>query len=364
MIILNMIVKDEATVIERCLNSLLGFIYAIVICDTGSTDNTIEIIEKWKEKNSVPGVILRHEWKNFEHNRNLALDSCKEWIFSNEIVDSNICIIDADDYLVIEDKEVFYKSLEDDADRYLINMNFGNTVYGKTFMVKSDIQSSWRGVLHEYLDCPDSGYNKIEGCHIYVNRDGARSRDPLKYLKDAVTLEQALEEDPNNSRYLFYLAQSYRDFGYTNMAEKLYLERFDIPENFEERYIALLEAGKCRLYRGKNNEKTLNLFMKAFCFHPERLEAAYYIVQYFRMKELYAMGYHFGKNLISNNTTSDNLFIDMSIYKWRFLDEMGICACWSGDKQLFKTLTEQILEKELPENERKRIENNLAEYGK
>ena len=82
MIVLNMIVKNEEGVIERCLNSLLNIIDAVVICDTGSTDNTIETIEKWKETNNIKGLVLQHEWKNFEHNRNLALDACKEWIFN------------------------------------------------------------------------------------------------------------------------------------------------------------------------------------------------------------------------------------------------------------------------------------------
>jgi len=358
-----MIVRDESPVIERCLNSLLGVIDALVICDTGSKDNTIEIIENWKHQNSVKGIVLQHEWKNFEHNRNLALDACKEWIYTNGDIEKDyICIIDADDYLVFDEFD-----LNLNADQIKINMKYGNTYYTRSFLFKSNLKSYWKGAVHEYLVC-EGTITKLKGAYILVNRDGARNKDPLKYLNDAVALERALEEEPENSRYIFYLAQSFRDFGYKIMAEKLYLERFDIEENVEERYISLLEAAKCRIYRGKNNEKTLNILMKAFNFRPQRLEAAYYIVRYFRQKELYNMGYFFGKSLLSNETNdikipNDNLFIDYDIYNWKFYDEVGICASWSNDKKLFKTLYEKILEQDISEETRKRIETDLLNYS-
>ena len=68
MIVLNMIVKDEADVIERCLNSVLGFVDAVVISDTGSADNTVELILNWQRENNIPGKLVEHNWKNFEHN--------------------------------------------------------------------------------------------------------------------------------------------------------------------------------------------------------------------------------------------------------------------------------------------------------
>ena len=46
-IILCMIVKNESKIIERCITSALPIIDAVSICDTGSTDNTVEVIEKF-----------------------------------------------------------------------------------------------------------------------------------------------------------------------------------------------------------------------------------------------------------------------------------------------------------------------------
>jgi len=41
-----MIVKDEADVLERCFDSCRGLIDRWVICDTGSTDGTQDLIRR------------------------------------------------------------------------------------------------------------------------------------------------------------------------------------------------------------------------------------------------------------------------------------------------------------------------------
>ena len=75
-ICLNMIVKNEAHIITETLSKLLSkitFSY-YVICDTGSTDNTIELIKVFFQQKQIPGEIHLHTWKNFGHNRTLALE--------------------------------------------------------------------------------------------------------------------------------------------------------------------------------------------------------------------------------------------------------------------------------------------------
>ena len=74
-ICLNMIVRDESHVIEKTLKNLLKYIPLTyyVISDTGSLDNTIEIINNFFSKRKIKGEIFQDEWKNFGHNRSLAL---------------------------------------------------------------------------------------------------------------------------------------------------------------------------------------------------------------------------------------------------------------------------------------------------
>lgn len=375
-LMLNMIVKNEEKIITRCLDSLKDFIDGVVICDTGSTDNTIKIIEEWMTENDKIGYVFSSDWVNFEYNRNLALQKCKEWMDENlfkvsedgNLFFHRICFMDADDYIVVRDKQNFIDSLNYiKGEVWYLDMNYDGVTYSRLFMVKHDIPSKWEGVLHEYLSCPANNHVKINSAAIVVNRDGDRNKDSTKYLKDALVLEKALSENPNNSRNVFYLAQSYRDYGFYKKAEEIYLDRFEMEGHDEERYLSLLEAAKCRIYRDKNDHKVSNLLMKAMGFRPHRLEAPYYLIKKYRNTKLEYMGYILGKYYLEKLENgelikADSLFIDTDIYSWKFFDELSICAFFAGDKNMARFLINKILERNIPEKDRERITSNLSYF--
>ena len=87
---LNMIVKNEKPVIARCLASVKPIVDYWVIVDTGSTDGTQDIIRECMK--DVPGELYERPWKNFEHNRNEALELSKG-------KSDYVLIMDADDKL-------------------------------------------------------------------------------------------------------------------------------------------------------------------------------------------------------------------------------------------------------------------------
>ena len=88
---LNMIVKNEAGVIRRCLDSVRPFIHHWVIVDTGSTDGTQKLIREYLA--DVPGELHERPWKNFGHNRSEALALARG-------KSDYILVIDADEELV------------------------------------------------------------------------------------------------------------------------------------------------------------------------------------------------------------------------------------------------------------------------
>ena len=66
-----MIVKDEETVVGRCIDSLRELVDYWVICDTGSTDRTAELIRE--RFGDVPGELHQTPWVDFGHNRTEAI---------------------------------------------------------------------------------------------------------------------------------------------------------------------------------------------------------------------------------------------------------------------------------------------------
>src|SRR5215467_7415772 len=107
---LNMIVRNEAPVIARCLASVRPIIDYWVIVDTGSTDGTQEAIRTLMA--DLPGELHERPWRNFAHNRNEALNLAQSH-------GEYVLWIDADDMLELEPQ---FKMPALQADSYMLRV--------------------------------------------------------------------------------------------------------------------------------------------------------------------------------------------------------------------------------------------------
>lgn len=163
-IVLNMIVKDEAHIIEETLENLvsnLAFDYW-VISDTGSTDQTPEIIKTFFKEKGIKGELFYDKWQNFAHNRNKALEHARgkgDYIF----------VFDADDK--IEGELSLPDPLTADAYYLEFSTEFAETVYRRISLFKNRPDIYWRGVLHEFIDLPEgSSISTILGAYRLISR--------------------------------------------------------------------------------------------------------------------------------------------------------------------------------------------------
>jgi glycosyltransferase involved in cell wall biosynthesis len=366
------------------MNSVKHLLDAVAISDTGSDDPTVDIIDKWISTNGLTGGVCKNKWVNFGHNRSEALRYAESII---KDIPGNwfILFMDADDLVIGNDGNIDNQTLiKLDKSKlditkavYYIGMKCGTLAYDRAWMIKYDINRPWKWFhpLHEYVGL-ESGtllpteIGRIDTGYMHATRDGARSQDSMKYMRDAVTLEGAMKDKAFNNkdfkpdpREMFYLAQSYRDSGIIHLlknAEDLYLKRIELGGFPEEVYISYIEAGRCRQLRGKDDHKALEYFMRAYEMRPHRLEASYHMVKWFRLHNMFKMGYTFGRPLINlPYPKGDVLFVNEEIHIWRFLDEVAVCAFHAGDKKTCGAICERILKTNIDPIYRPRIEQNL-----
>lgn len=348
-ICLAMIVKNESKVIERCLETVCKIIDYYVISDTGSTDNTIEIIQNFFYKRNIKGEIHEHKWVDFSYNRNNVMKLAKN-------NGDYTLIIDADEILEYEPDFILPKL---ELDCYHIITKYGNTAYFRKQLVSNKLDWIWKDVLHEYLDCDElKTAGHLKGICNIPSSDGFRSSNPRKYLDDAIVLEEALIKEPNNTRYYFYLAQSYRDALKYKKAIHYYRERSKMGGWEEEIYYSLYQIGVCK--QKINDDSHIKDFVKAFCYRTTRLEALYQIVKHYNKNENYIMAYQYGLLGITVKYPTDILFLEYNVYGYLFLEEVAKAAYKIGKySESFILYQKIIIEHRCPKNEGMRIMQNM-----
>lgn len=313
-ITLVMIVKNESKVITRCFDSVKDYIDYWVICDTGSTDNTQKIIKKYFKKAKIPGELLKHQWKDFGHNRSLAIKAAKGR-------SDYSLLLDADFIFNIKDKN-FKESLK--ADGYQIRYD-GGLDYRQTLLVNAKLDWNYVGVTHEYLGCPNvKSYENLDAFTIDHKCDGGSRSD--KFIRDIELLTKGLKDEPNNGRYMFYLAQSYKDTQQYTEAIKYYQLRVEKGGWSEETYFSLFQIGNCKKLRGDDFNDYKDDLWKAYMFRPSRLEALYELVKQCRLSDMIELGFYYGIGAINNEYPNDILFISKAVHDWMLFDELAICA--------------------------------------
>lgn len=347
---MNMIVKNESEVITRCLETVKPIIDYWVIVDTGSTDGTQEIIKDFMK--DVSGELHETPWVNFEHNRNHAMSLAKNKA-------DYLLIIDADEVLAIAEN---FKMPQLDKDFYFITTQFGGTEYGRVQLVNNHLDWKWVGVLHEALMCDGAKTSEtLKGLNNVVYTDGARSKDPLKYQKDALLLQTALEKDPTNTRYMFYLAQSWKDAGEHAKAIECYKKRIAMGGWEEEVFWSMLQIAHMEKELGMPPEKFLSSYYNAYHFRNTRQEPLFYISKYYRTQGNYAQAYLIASTAAAIPPSKDLLFVEQYIRDYELEFELSIAAYWIGKYKKCQTISRELLKRpNLPDNIRDRIEKNLA----
>jgi glycosyltransferase involved in cell wall biosynthesis len=347
-----MIVKDEAHVIERCLTAVRPLIDAWTIVDTGSTDGTQDLIRSLLD--GIPGELAERPWKDFAHNRSESLT------LARSKADYSL-VIDADEVIEVP---AGYRWPELTADVYSITHMHTTTAYWLPRLVANRLPWRYQGVLHEYIEAPGAtDRQQLEGIKVVGHFDGGRSQGLTqveKYARDAVTLEQALVDEPNNARYRYYLARSYRDSEQWDKAIDSFRQRTTMGGFEEEIYDSLIAIAFIQEATKADPDVVIASFLAAYENRPTRAEPLCSLARYLREQDRFHLAQVFAAKAVLIPRPSDVLFVDESTYAWRSKDELAVSSYWTGDHALSAELCQQLLaEGAVPEDQRGRVADNL-----
>lgn len=317
---LNMIVRNEAHVIERCLRSVRPAIDAWCIVDTGSSDGTQELVRN--ALSGLPGELVERPWRDFGHNRSEALELAKGW-------GDYLLLIDADAELVV--KPLFDRRLLS-ADSYALRIDLHGTEYWRPALVASRLGWRYEGVLHEYLYCPDvRAHDRLHSLAIKERGGGARSQDPRKYARDAELLERAVLADPANPRNVFYLAQSHRDAGNLSEAILRYEQRSIMGGWDEEAWQAAYEFARLSERTGLDLGLVIDRYLAAYKRRPTRAEPLVDAARLYRMTGQWELARDTARQALGIERPADTLFVNAATYDWRARDEYAVACYWLDD---------------------------------
>lgn len=292
-----MIVKNEAKGIITTLQSTLSYIDRYIIVDTGSTDNTVELITNWFQKNSQPEqwIVYHRQFADFSTTRNLALKLANqhtEFIF----------MLNGDDRLVggakmrtwLQSRK--YLKSGDEA-MYIVPINYGGISIGRSERIvrsanhfvtdwPSDEYKHWRyeGYTHEVYVSQHALQSGLQIVYINEQTDGFYIYHDIQYdtgvakqerfqLDIQLLLDELQQDNPaRRPRTLYYLAQSYYNLGLYQDAFKYYDLRLktnyprptDASADNEKARSALLQSLCVPHLKSKSKSEIPKLLLKSY----------------------------------------------------------------------------------------------------
>jgi glycosyltransferase involved in cell wall biosynthesis len=358
--------KNEEHCIRQTLEAVYKYIDYWIICDTGSTDKTCEIITEFFKEKNIPGELHVDKWIGFDKNKSLMMKRAQGKA-------DYIMHLDADDLLV---GELVFTNQDAGQDSYFIPVKRGSSEWKALILFKGDYLWRFCGVAHNIIKCEDKP-NFSTGTlnyDYYISGEGIGSRafDPKKYLYDAERLQKqffdTLIEDPDglNNRSVFYTAQSYMDYGMYKEAiqwNKLYLKIKDtwIEEVFE----AQMRISKCHMVLGSDPFIVEQEMLKAIDIFEDRAEPYYHLGLYFNSLNNFEKGYHYLKQAHSKNLTEVKnkyiLFIEEKCYGKYINDELSVACFWT-DREEGLQLIEEIIDDPYFAPSKERLLTNIQHF--
>ena len=313
-ICLGMIVKNEKLNIKQTLETAKPIIDYWVIVDTGSTDDTIDIIKETMK--GIPGEVIQRPWVNFGYNRSEVA------MLTRNKADYSI-MLDAD--FLVRLNGFNKKDLVDDQYDVIIKW-FGTSFYNPLLFSN---RLAWKsvGCVHEYWYA-EGIKTRSKLTTLYFDHERHGPARP-KGINDIELLEQGVKDEPNNPRYHFYLANTYRDVGEYEKAIETFNKRIEMKGWDEEVFYSKYQIGLCFELLGEIEAAKVS-YLSAWEYRPTRAEPLWRLAALCRKNAEYRQAYLFANRGMEIPFPNDIIFVDRPTYDYTLRFERSIAAYWIG----------------------------------
>jgi glycosyltransferase involved in cell wall biosynthesis len=338
-------VKNEHKRLHVTLESVKDAVQSIVMYDTGSTDDTIEIAHRFCGEHKIPLRLKTGEFVDFSTSRNVSLE------FADTFPEIDyLLLMDTNDELRGGDTMKKYCA------EYLDKVNTGFLVCQEWFCGQYDrywnmrlikARQGWRyfGRVHEWLK--NTRYVDDEAAQaagdvvirvddkmvLYQDRTQDDDKSGKRFARDKELLLQDHRADPTEPRTVFYLAQTCKCLQDNEDSFYYYKLRSTMVGGFwEETFHAYLQCGELSEIFGHPWDESMKWYIKAF-EHVARVEPLIKIAEHYRDKN-WLLAFTFA-DLACKLSYPEQciLWIDKYAYEYKRWHLLGLTGWYSGFRE-------------------------------
>jgi glycosyltransferase involved in cell wall biosynthesis len=370
-IALLMMVKNESLRLQYSLDSVTGIVDCFIIFDTGSTDNTLEIIQNHCEKHKINLYLIQGGFINFCESRNVSLEYGDKWNVKY------LLLLDCNDELRGGEhlKKFAQEQLNSKSTGYLSCQEWFSGKYDKYFNIRFvKNRSGWRyrGRVHEWMKNTSIKEGEDElpvikmpgNIVLYQDRTVDDDKSANRFQRDYELLLRDHKENKTDTRTLFYLAQTCACLNNNDEALYYYKLRTKVDGFQEEKFHAYLRYGEISQKIGHTWENYSQWYLKAL-EHSMRSEPLIKLTEYYISKKRYEQAYMFIHACCELNYPEHLiLFVDKHSYQYVRWHLMGIVGYYANRFKEGYLACKRALEVGINEEFKKIDTTNLEFYEK
>ena len=309
--ILYMMVCNEERTLPRTLKSVPSNIQECVFYDTGSTDNTISVINTWAADTNRKVHILTGNFIDFSTSRNYGLKYAET--FCN--IGDYILLLDANDELQIIGNPTI--AIPDNVNAVAVYsiwklINGDISSHPKFLLIKARKNVHYRGRVHEVLFDGDKQFESpyfLPNVQLFQDRELEQTKTEARFKADIEMLKQDYEENFMMAHAAFYIGRTYMMLGEVGNALEWLKKQVNIPDaNKQELAMSYLYMGRITLARVQTGEtyliksankflakKLKKYFLKSYSINADA-EPLTWLLEYYYFQKKWSSGYIYAQH--------------------------------------------------------------------